>query len=131
MIQINGKPPSVQSLNFFDRLVPGIWGQWGAAAEAALAEVDAGDVGVTFLTSWFRTPLENRRVGGHPDSQHLVGLAFDVVPGKGTSPLAINEAAQIFQRFGFQAFPADSHIHVQTFPSGILRRAGVLDALSL
>ena len=131
MIIIQGRPPSVESATFFDRLLPGIWQQWGAAAEAALVEVDRGDVGETILTSWFRTPIENRRVGGHPDSQHLVGLAFDVIPGKGTSTLAINEAAQIFQGFGFTVSPAKGHVHVQTFPPGILRPAGVLDALSL
>jgi len=131
MILVHGAPPPHNTLAFFDRLLPGIWGQWGAAVEAALVEVDAGDVGETIITSWFRSPLENQRVGGHPDSQHLVGLAFDVVPGKGTSALAINEAAQIFQHFGFTVDPADTHVHVQTFPPGILRPAGVLDALSL
>jgi len=131
MILIHGAPPPRATLVFFDRLFPGIWGQWGAAVEGALVEVDAGDVGETIITSWFRSPLENVRAGGHPDSQHLVGLAFDVVPGKGTSRLAINEAAQIFRRFGFTVDPAKRHIHVQTFPAGILRPAGVLDALQV
>jgi len=130
-IQIHGKPPPFPTLKFFDRLLPGIWQQWGAAVEGALVEIDHGNVGETILTSWFRSPLENRRVGGHPDSQHLVGLAFDVVPGKGSSALAINEAAQIFQRFGFSVEPAEKHVHVQTFPPNILRPAGVLDALNV
>jgi len=129
MVLVHGKPPPYPTLKFFDRLLPGIWQQWGAAAEAALTEVDAGDVGETIVTSWFRSPLENRRVGGDPDSQHLVGLAFDVVPGKGATQLAISEAAQIFQRFGFTVDPTGTHLHVQTFPPGILRPAGVLDAL--
>lgn len=129
MISVNAKPPPINTLKFFDRLLPGIWNQFAAAAEGGLALVDAGNVGQTVLTSWFRSPNENRRVGGDPDSQHLVGLAFDVVPGKGTSPLAINEAAQIFRRLGFEVVPAAKHIHVQVFPAGVLRQVGILDAL--
>lgn len=129
MILVHGAPPPRLTLQFFDRLIPGVWTQFGASAQAALLEVDAGNVGETVLTSWFRTPLENKRAGGHPDSQHLVGMAFDVVPGKGTTTLAINEAAQIFARFGFTVVPARTHLHVQAFPPGILRPAGVLDAL--
>lgn len=131
MILVQGKPPPFNTVKFFDLLLPGIWQQWGAAVEAALVELDHGDVGETIITSWFRSPLENRRVGGHPDSQHLVGLAFDVVPGKGTSSLALNEAAQIFQGFGFTVDPGETHLHVQTFPPGILRPSGVLDALQV
>ncbi len=131
MIQIYGSPPPRNTLTFFDRMLPGIWSFWGAAVEAALGEVDSPDVGETIITSWYRSVLENRRAGGHPDSQHLVGLAFDVVPGKGTSVLAINEAAQAFERYGFQVVPSQGYLHVQTFPPGILRPAGVLDALSL
>lgn len=131
MILIHGQPPPFPTLEFFDLLLPGFWKHWAASAVGALSEIDQGNVGETILTSWFRTLLENRRVGGHPDSQHLVGLAFDVVPGKGTGPLAINEAAQIFERFGFTVEPAEKHVHVQTFPPNILRPAGVLDALSV
>jgi len=129
MILIHGAPPPHPTLVFFDRLFPGIWGNWVAAVQSGLTQIDEGDVGETVITSWFRSPNENRRAGGHPDSQHLVGLAFDVVPGKGTSALAINEAAQIFAGFGFSVVPAETHLHVQTFPPGILRPAGVLDAL--
>lgn len=131
MIVINGFPPPPNTQKFFDRLLPGIWTQWAAAAESALVEIDQGGSEPTTLTSWYRTPSDNRRVGGDPDSQHLVGLAFDVVPGKGTSRLAINEAAQAFARAGFAVVPADRHVHVQTFPAGVLRRVGILDALGL
>lgn len=131
MIEIQAAPPPFPTLKFFDRLFPGIWQSWGTQVVAALTEVDQGSPADTILSSWFRSPNENRRVGGHPDSQHLVGLAFDVVPGKGTSPLAINEAAQIFKRFGFTVEPERTHVHVQTFPPGILRPAGVLDALNV
>jgi len=130
-IQISGEVPPQRTLAFWDQVLPGFWNQWGAAAVGALTAVDEGSGGETILSSWFRTPNNNRRVGGHPDSQHLVGIAFDVVPGKGISPLAINEAAQIFRRFGFIVEPESDHIHVQTFAPGILRPAGVLDFLQV
>ncbi len=130
-IQINGIPPPPTTLRFFDRLIPGIWPQWAAAVEGALVQIDVGGSEPTTLTSWWRSPNENKRVGGHPDSQHLVGLAFDVIPGKGTSALAINEAAQRFRQFGFTVDPAATHVHVQTFPPGVLRQVGILDALRL
>jgi len=130
MIVINGAPPPVNTLKFFDRLLPGIWQQWAGAAEWALGAIDQGG-GQTILTSWYRTPNENRRVGGDPDSQHLVGLAFDVVPGKGSSLLALKEAEQRFTQAGFHAIAESKHVHVQTFPPGILRQVGILDALRL
>lgn len=129
MIVVRAKPPPRTTFSFFDRLIPGIWQQWAGAAQFALEQIDAEGFGETTITSWFRSPFDNRRVGGDPDSQHLVGLAIDVTPGKGTSRLAINEAAQIFQAAGFIAVPEEIHVHVQTFPAGILRQVGVLDAL--
>jgi len=131
MIVVNGNPPPQNTMRFFDRLLPGIWPQWAQAAEAALTRIDAGDFGETTITSWHRSPLENKRVGGHPDSQHLVGLAFDVVPGKGQNLLALNEAAQSFQAQGFTVDVEPTHVHVQTFPAGVLRQVGILDALRL
>jgi len=129
MILVHGAPPDLNTVRFFERLVPGIWNHVMGAAGAALTEIDLGHVGETVVTSWFRSPNENRRAGGHPDSQHLVGMAFDVVPGKGSSALAINEAAQIFAGFGFVVEPESDHLHIQTFPPGILRPSGILDAL--
>lgn len=32
------------------------------------------------VSSWIRTEKRNRLVGGSPNSQHLLGLAVDVVP---------------------------------------------------
>jgi len=130
MIVVNGQPPPQPVLRFFDQLFPGIWSRVVAAAEFGLNSIDT-DQGQTVLTSWHRSPLDNRRVGGDPDSQHLVGLAFDVVPGKGTSLLAINEAAERFKEAGFEVAPAATHLHVQVFPAGLLRASGVFDHLGL
>lgn len=131
MIVFRATPPPVNVVRFFESLLPGFWKIWISAAEAALQEIDADAGGDTILTSWFRSPFENRRVGGNPDSQHLVGLALDVVPGKAHLQLAVNEAAGTFSEFGFLPVPASTHLHIQTFPAGVLRQAGVLDALSV
>lgn len=131
MIRVNGAPPKRATVEFFERLAPGLWRHWVSIASAALLEIDRNAPADTVVTSWNRSPLENKRAGGHPDSQHLVGLALDVVPGKGTSTLALNEAAQAFERFGFITVIEPSHVHVQTFPPDILRPAGVLDALGV
>ncbi len=131
MIVVNGAPPPRNTLQFFDRLIPGIWPAWAQAVVTALQEIDQGGTGKTTITSWFRTPSQNRRVGGDPDSQHLVGLALDVIPAKGQSTLAINEAAQRFAQAGFSVVPEPTHVHVQTFPAGVLRQVGILDALRL
>ncbi len=131
MIVFRATPPPSNVVLFFERLLPGFWKIWIGAAESALKEIDADSGGDTILTSWFRSPAENRAVGGDPDSQHLVGLALDVVPGKKSLQLAINEASGRFSEFGFIPVPASTHLHIQTFPAGILRRVGVLDALSV
>lgn len=35
------------------------------------------------VTSWWRSPLKNRSVGGNPWSLHQLGLAVDVLPTAG------------------------------------------------
>lgn len=131
MILFHATPPPTNLVQFWERILPGFWDIWLRAADLALGEIDAGAGGDTVITSWWRSPLENRRVGGSPDSQHLVGLAFDVVPGKGSFQLAVNEASQRFTESGFVTVPESTHLHVQTFPAGLLRQAGVLEVLSL
>ncbi len=60
MIVVNGRPPPQNTLKFFERLLPGIWRQWAAAAEAALTQIDIGADEATTITSWHRSPLENK-----------------------------------------------------------------------
>lgn len=136
MVILRGSPPPREIVNFFERIIPGFWQRWIGAAEFALREIDADAGGETIITSWYRSPLENRQANGKPDSQHLVGLALDVVPAKGNRTLAINEAAQRFQQAGFISVIFDAgggtgHLHVQTFPKGLLRQAGIFDALGI
>lgn len=136
MVILRGKPPPRDIVTFFERIIPGFWQRWITAAESALREIDADAGGQTIITSWHRSPLENRQAKGEPDSQHLLGLALDVVPAKGNRTLAINEAAQRFQQAGFVTVIFDAgdgtgHLHVQTFPAHLLRAAGIFDALGL
>ena len=73
------------------------------------------------LTSLYRTPERNALVGGSPDSQHLVGLAADLVRQDG-----VVGALDGLRRLGFQVVPYSDHLHVQALPAGELRRAGLL-----
>lgn len=129
MILFQATPPPTTIVVFWERLLPGFWARWLGAADQALREIDDSAGGDTIITSWWRSPFENQRVGGLPDSQHLVGLALDVVPGKPGFKLAVSEASSRFAEAGFITVPAERHLHIQTFPAGVLRSAGVLDAL--
>jgi len=61
-------------------------------------------------TSWWRSRLDNARVGGHPNSQHLTGLAVDVLPD------AAGEAfAQFARRVGLVVVDEGDHFHVQRY----------------
>lgn len=101
-----------------DRLIPGIWPLFIRTANAGLS---SGDV----VTSWWRDPENNARVGGHPESQHLLGLAFDVAT---TSPPLL---AAALRRLGFTTVEAPRHVHVQTFSAGVLGRTGIFQSLGL
>ena len=63
-----------------------------------------------FLTSVYRTPEHNKKVGGVEDSSHTTGLAVDILIKDGVSGgkilLALVEAG--FKRFGFYQ---DGHLH--------------------
>lgn len=74
----------------------------------------------TRVTSWYRSPLQNLEVGGAPESQHLAGLAIDVVnlpPG----------ALRVLANAGLVVVPFASHVHVQLGPAGFLRAQGLLE----
>jgi len=73
------------------------------------------------VSSWFRTPEKNRTEGGRAESQHLFGLAMDlVVPRIQLFPLTASAQVQ-----GLIAVQEGDHVHVQAFPAGALARAGV------
>lgn len=131
MILFRATPPPTHVVQFWERLLPGFWSRWLGAADSALREIEAEGDDDIIITSWFRSPLNNRAVNGNPDSQHLVGLALDIVLTRANPRLAIDEAAASFAEFGFIAVPEPTHLHVQTFPAGLLRRVGIFDAISI
>ncbi len=131
MILFRATPPPTRVVVFFENLFPGFWGRWLGAADSALRQIDAEAVDDIIITSWWRSALHNRAVNGQPDSQHLLGLALDIVFPKANARFVIDEAAATFAEFGFVAVPASKHLHIQTFPAGLLRRVGVFDAISI
>jgi len=91
-------------LNFYWKAVSVFWGVPGLA-----------------VTSWVRTPEQNRIEGGSPESQHLFALAWDVMPPQGSEDLTV----AIARGAGLTAVREKRHVHLQLFPAGVLARAGV------
>jgi hypothetical protein len=83
----------------------------------ALRGVQAGPA--TTVTSWYRSPTENALVGGHVESQHLLGLAIDVV----ALPTPSLDQAR---RNGLVVVVESTHAHLQFGPPGFLRAQGLL-----
>lgn len=62
------------------------------------------------VSSWIRTPERNKRVGGHPQSQHLTGTACDLVTDQVEDKQPLIEAAT---KLGLVALDEGDHIHIQ------------------
>lgn len=58
------------------------------------------------VTSWWRSPSHNKAVGGLPNSRHLWGWAFDVVPVTASNVRALRGFFPVVVNEG-------DHIHVQ------------------
>jgi len=98
--------------------VVGFWRPWILAM--LRRAVYAWQPGLT-PTSWWRSPAENKRVRGDAESQHLFGLALDVAG----PPVELARFARLAEASGLVAVSYGTHVHVQLFPAGTLRRAGV------
>jgi hypothetical protein len=70
------------------------------------------------ITSYWRDPYLNQRVGGHPYSQHLVGLALDAQPFSGD----LRNLEVAFQNQGLKTVVYQSHVHTQFWKAGTLER---------
>lgn len=64
------------------------------------------------VTSWQRTPLRNRTVGGVAHSDHLRGLAADLVPDRPKDGQMLMDRAR---SFGLKAIDEKTHIHIEVF----------------
>lgn len=73
------------------------------------------------VTSWWRGPGHNRSVGGSTESQHLFALGVDIA-GDRRRLQAVAERAPLFD---LVAVLEPGHLHIQRYPAGALRRAGV------
>ena len=113
-------PPPLAIASQIALWIPGIWPVFVAAANQGLAEGRA-----TSVTSWWRSPEENRRVGGNAESQHLLALAFDATAA---SPQLL---AQALRSAGFRVVEERTHVHAQAYQAGVLGRAGFFRALGL
>lgn len=106
--------PPANVVNAVERASPGFWRWWQSAIGRAYASAGSFQV-----TSWWRSPSYNASVGGADDSQHLVGVAFDVVPVTQRVYSALVSA-------GFRVINERDHLHAQPWPAGTARSSGLL-----
>lgn len=109
-------PPS-SILWTVERWVPGFWDSFMLAVWRAYRQEPFT------VNSWWRSLATNRQVGGHRDSQHLVGAALDVDPAP--------RVADALEANGFIVVREWDHSHAQAWPAGIARRAGLLSAVGV
>jgi len=72
------------------------------------------------LTSWYRDAAHNRSVGGNRRSQHLLGLAVDVVGDR----WSLSETAELARALDLTAVQEGDHLHLQMFRAGQLEAGG-------
>jgi len=71
-------------------------------------------------TSWWRDAQENADVGGHPESQHLVGLGLDFDGPEDE----LHAFEHRLQTLGISTVMELTHLHTQAFPAGFLSALG-------
>jgi len=73
------------------------------------------------VTSWYRDPFDNARVGGNRCSQHLIGAGVDVV----VPDDRVDVFVEAVRRAGLTALDEGDHVHIQALPAGTLDRFGL------
>lgn len=102
-----------------DLFAPGVYGAFFSRL------LRSGLPSDTRVTSWWRNPTRNAEVGGAPTSQHLLGLALDLISNRP------DEIVRAVRRSGLIVVPESDHVHVQAWPAGIASRIGLLRSLGL
>lgn len=67
------------------------------------------------ITSAYRSPEHNERVGGAKASKHMEGIAFDIVMAN-HEPLAFEKAARPHGFHGIGHYPRQGFMHIDTRP---------------
>lgn len=116
-----GGPPAWIA-NVVEFLSPGIYDEFVKRVVNAIGSQNFNAVRVT---SWYRTPFDNSRVGGDPSSQHLLGLAVDLqIVDRGGSSISFGMNPFRLQGrlrdMGLTAVVEGDHVHVQVFPAGVV-----------
>ncbi len=102
--------PPQRIIDQMDHLLPGIWPAFlGRVVDGARESRSHVQV-----SSWYRDPPTNRAVGGAAESQHLLGLAIDLVSD---NPVALEKA---LDAQGIVAIRERTHVHVQAYPAGLV-----------
>lgn len=112
----NLNPPQYQAFgdSLYQTRGPGMG---GSPAPKADIRGFVGSVGGG-VTSGFRSPADNKRVGGVTNSMHMTGDALDTVPPQGVS--MDQWAGQLRQQFpGYEVLNEGDHVHVEAKGSGI------------
>lgn len=68
------------------------------------------------ITSAYRSPAHNKRVGGAPNSLHMQGVAFDVRM-ENQDPHTFEAAARAAGFTGFGYYPRQGFMHIDTGPA--------------
>ena len=65
------------------------------------------------VTSWWRSPSRNMKVGGVPNSAHLHGGAFDVVYDGSVEPPSLQQVMKIASKYRCKVLRERDHDHFQ------------------
>ncbi len=114
------QPPPPEIWQPIEQQIPGIYQRFMQAVEAANAQADAA--GLVYPTSWWRSASHNSSVGGAPRSQHLLGLAVDLVYRSSSAKAA---ARAQMEEWGLHTIDEGDHLHVQAMPAGSAEAAGL------
>lgn len=101
-----------------DQWAPGVYPEF-------VRRVFSGITPRSVASSWWRSTDDNHRVGGEPDSQHLIALGLDIQDPD------LDALASRMRSAGLIAVRSDKHVHVQMWPAGTARSVGLLAALGL